>query len=60
MERLDNSKLSPLQRHIVDKMAMAKGLRLSVGPERGKQYLQCPAWGLALTKIKFCLHIPSR
>ena len=36
MERLDNSKLSPLQRHIVDKMATSKRLAVVGGPGTGK------------------------
>ena len=35
MERLDNSKLSPLQKHIVDEMSMAKSLAVVGGPGMG-------------------------
>ena len=46
MERLDNSKLSPLQRHIVDKMAMSKRLAVVGGPGTGKTVLAMSGMGL--------------
>lgn len=50
MERLDNSKLSPLQRHIVDKMATSKRLAVVGGPGTGKTILAMSGMGLDSNK----------
>ena len=55
MERLDNSKLSPLQRHIVDKMAMAKRLAVVGGPGTGKTVLAMSGMGLGTHKDQVLL-----
>ena len=55
MERLDNSKLSPLQRHIVDKMAMSKRLAVVGGPGTGKTVLAMSGMGLGTHKDQVLL-----
>ena len=46
MERLDNSKLSPLQRHIVNEMSKTKSLAIVGGPGTGKTILAMSGMGL--------------
>ena len=46
MERLDNSKLSPLQKHIVDKIATDKSVAIVGGPGTGKTVLAMSGMGL--------------
>ena len=55
MERLDNSKLSPLQRHIVDKMATSKRLAVVGGPGTGKTILAMSGMGLDSNKKQILL-----
>lgn len=46
MERLDNSKLSPLQKHIVDEMSSEKNVAVIGGPGTGKTVLAISGMGL--------------
>lgn len=46
MERLDNSKLSPLQKHIVDEMSSDKNVAVIGGPGTGKTVLAISGMGL--------------
>lgn len=55
MERLDNSKLSPLQKHIVDEMSMAKSLAVVGGPGTGKTILAMSGMGLDSNKKQILL-----
>lgn len=47
MERLDNSKLTPLQRHIVDEIASEQKVAIVGGPGTGKTVLAMSGMGLA-------------
>lgn len=55
MERLDNSKLSPLQKHIVDKMAADKSVAIVGGPGTGKTVLAMSGMGLNSGKKQILL-----
>lgn len=55
MERLDNSKLSPLQKHIVEKMATSKCLAVIGGPGTGKTILAMSGMGLDDNKRQILL-----
>ena len=55
MERLDNSKLSPLQKHIVDEMSFAKSLAVVGGPGTGKTILAMSGMGLDAKKKQILL-----
>lgn len=55
MERLDNSKLSPLQKHIVDKMATDKSVAIVGGPGTGKTVLAMSGMGLNSSKKQILL-----
>ena len=55
MERLDNSKLSPLQKHIVDKMATDKNVAIVGGPGTGKTVLAMSGMGLNSDKKQILL-----
>lgn len=46
MERLDNSKLSPLQKHIVDEISSDKNVAVIGGPGTGKTVLAISGMGL--------------
>lgn len=55
MERLDNSKLSPLQKHIVDKIATDKSVAIVGGPGTGKTVLAMSGMGLNSGKKQILL-----